>query len=90
MDPHYPPFNLVIRTSTAWIPEFKRMDASNRVPNFTILWLPNDHTARTTKGQPYPINYQAGNDLALGLTVEAISHSKVLADSAIFVEEGDS
>jgi hypothetical protein len=73
-----------------WIPEFKRLDAANQVPNLTILWLPNDHTAGTTKGQPYPANYQADNDLALGLMVEAISHSKVWADSAIFVEEDDS
>jgi hypothetical protein len=73
-----------------WIPEFKRLDAANQVPNLTILWLPNDHTAGTTKGQPYPINYQADNDLALGRMVEAISHSKVWAESAIFVEEDDS
>jgi YVTN family beta-propeller protein len=93
MDPHYPPFNLVIPDQYRmdyWIPEFKRLDAANQVPNFTILWLPNDHTAGTTKGQPYPANYQADNDLALGLMVEAISHSKVWADSAIFVEEDDS
>jgi sugar lactone lactonase YvrE len=93
MDPHYPPFNLVIPDQYRmdyWIPEFKRLDAVNQVPNFTILWLPNDHTAGTTKGQPYPANYQADNDLALGLMVEAISHSKVWANSAIFVEEDDS
>ena len=70
-----------------WIPEFQRLDAANQVPNLTILWLPNDHTAGTTKGQPFPINYQADNDLALGRLVEAISHSKVWAQSAIFVEE---
>jgi YVTN family beta-propeller protein len=93
MDPHYPPFNLVIPDQYRmdyWIPEFKRLDAADRVPNLTILWLPNDHTAGTTKGQPYPVNYQADNDLALGRMVDAISHSKVWADSAIFVEEDDS
>jgi hypothetical protein len=93
MDPHYPPFNLTIPDQYRmdyWIPEFQRQDAANQVPNLTILWLPNDHTAGTTKGQPYPINYQADNDLALGRMVEAISHSKVWAQSAIFVEEDDS
>ena len=93
MDPHYPPFNLTIPDQYRmdyWIPEFQRLDAANQVPNLTILWLPNDHTAGTTKGQPYPINYQADNDLALGRMVEAISHSKIWAQSAIFVEEDDS
>jgi YVTN family beta-propeller protein len=93
MDPHYPPFNLIIPDQYRmdyWIPEFQRLDAANQVPNLTILWLPDDHTAGTTKGQPYPINYQADNDLALGRMVEAISHSKIWAQSAIFVEEDDS
>ena len=93
MDPHYPPFNLTIPDQYRmdyWIPEFQRQDAANQVPNLTILWLPDDHTAGTTKGQPYPINYQADNDLALGRMVEAISHSKIWAQSAIFVEEDDS
>jgi YVTN family beta-propeller protein len=93
MDPHYPPFNLLIPDQYRmdyWIPEFQRLDAANQVSNLTILWLPDDHGAGTTKGQPYPINYQADNDLALGRMVEAISHSKVWAQSAIFVEEDDS
>jgi len=93
MDPHYPPFNLIIPDqyrADYWIKEFQQLDTSNQVPNFTILWLPDDHTAGTTKGLPYPINYQADNDLALGRMVEAISHSKIWAQSAIFVEEDDS
>ena len=93
MDPHYPPFNLTIPDQYRvdyWIPEFQRLDAANQVPNLMIIWLPDDHTAGTTKGQPYPINYQADNDLALGRMVEAISHSKVWPQSAIFVEEDDS
>ena len=93
MDPHYPPFNLTIPDQYRvdyWIPEFQHLDAANRVPNFTILWLPDDHTAGTKEGLPYPINYEADNDLALGRMVEAISHSKVWGQSAIFVEEDDS
>jgi YVTN family beta-propeller protein len=93
MDPHYPPFNLTIPDQYRmdyWIPEFQRQDAANQVPDLTILWLPDDHTAGTVKGQPYPNNYQADNDLALGRMVETISHGKVWAQSAIFVEEDDS
>lgn len=93
MDPHFPPFNLEIPDQYRidyWIKEFKRMDAANEVPNLTILWLPDDHTAGTSKGHPYPLNYQADNDLALGRMIEAISHSKVWDKSAVFVEEDDS
>jgi YVTN family beta-propeller protein len=93
MDPHFPPFNLDIPDqyrADYWIKDFKRMDAANEVPNLTILWLPDDHTAGTSKGHPYPINYQADNDLALGRMIEAISHSKIWGKSAIFVEEDDS
>jgi YVTN family beta-propeller protein len=93
LDPHYPPFNLTIPDqyrADYWIPLFQQQDATHQVPNLTILWLPDDHTAGTKKGLPYPINYEADNDLALGRIVEAISHSKVWAQSAIFVEEDDS
>ncbi|GAA3753000.1 alkaline phosphatase family protein [Terriglobus aquaticus] len=93
MDPHFPPFNLDIPDqyrADYWIQQFKEMDAQNQVPNLTVLWLPDDHTAGTSKGHPYPINYQADNDLALGRMVDAISHSKVWGSSAIFVEEDDS
>jgi YVTN family beta-propeller protein len=93
MDPRYPPFNLDIPDQYRvdyWIQGFQKMDAANEIPNLTILWLPDDHTAGTSKGLPYPINYQADNDLALGRMVEAISHSKIWAQSAIFVEEDDS
>jgi YVTN family beta-propeller protein len=92
LDPHYPSFNLTIPDqyrADYWIPLFQRQDAAGEVPNLTILWLPNDHTAGTVNGMPYPINYEADNDLALGRIIEAISHSKVWRDSAIFVEEDD-
>ena len=93
IDPHYPPFDLLIPDqyrADYWIKDFKRLEAAGQVPNLTILWLPDDHTAGTTKNQPYPINYQADNDLALGRMVDVISHSSIWAQSAIFVEEDDS
>lgn len=93
MDPHYPPFNLDIPDQYRvdyWTKEFQRLNAANQVPNLTILWLPDDHTAGTSEGHPYPLNYQADNDLALGRMIDVISHSKIWAQSAIFVEEDDS
>jgi YVTN family beta-propeller protein len=93
MDPHFPPFNLDIPDQYRvdyWTKEFHRLVTANQVPNLTILWLPDDHTAGISKGHPYPINYQADNDLALGRMVDVISHSKIWTQSAIFVEEDDS
>lgn len=92
MDPHFPPFNLDIPDQYRvdyWAGDFQRMDAAGQVPNLTILWLPDDHTAGASKGHPYPINYQADNDLALGRMVDVISHSRIWSQSAIFVEEDD-
>jgi hypothetical protein len=93
MDPRYAPFNLTIPDQyrvDQWLPTFEKMVATNQVPNLMILWLPDDHTAGMSKGLPAPINYQADNDLALGRIVDAVSHSAVWPQSAIFVEEDDS
>lgn len=92
LDPRYPAFNLTITDQYRmdyWIPTFQKQVETDQVPNLTILWLPNDHTNGTSKGFPYPINYQADNDLALGRMVDAISHSKIWSQSAIFIEEDD-
>jgi YVTN family beta-propeller protein len=93
LDPHYPSFNLGIPDqyrADIYIPQLQAQDAANAVPNLTILWLPDDHTAGTSTGLPLPNNYQADNDLALGRMVEAISATKTWGSSAIFVEEDDS
>ncbi|HEV7452243.1 MAG TPA: alkaline phosphatase family protein, partial [Pseudonocardiaceae bacterium] len=51
--------------------------------------LPNDHNAGTTPGAPTPRAYTADNDWALGQLVDAVSHSKYWANTAIFVTEDD-
>ncbi len=53
------------------------------------MWLPNDHTAGTRPGRLTPAAYIATNDYAVGLIVDAISHSKVWPSSAIFITEDD-
>ncbi len=93
LDPHYPSFNLGIPDqyrADYYIPILQAQDAANAVPNLTIIWLPDDHTAGTSSGLPLPNNYQADNDLALGRMVEAISNTKAWPSTAIFVEEDDS
>jgi DNA-binding beta-propeller fold protein YncE len=72
-----------------WLDEFAQFDAAGKVPQLSILRLPNDHTAGTKAGSPTPRAMMADNDLALGRIVEAVSNSSVWKDSAIFVLEDD-
>jgi len=59
------------------------------LPAFTLLRLPNDHTAGTRPGFPTPAASVADNDLAVGRVVEALSHSAYWDDTAIFILEDD-
>jgi len=73
-----------------WLDEFHAYEANGRLPQLSIIRLPNDHTAGTRVGSPTPRAMVADNDLALGRLVEAISGSSVYwKDSAIFVVEDD-
>ena len=60
-----------------------------QLPAFTLLRLPNDHTAGTRLGFPTPAASVADNDLAVGRVAEALSHSPYWDDTAIFVLEDD-
>ncbi|PYX85147.1 MAG: hypothetical protein DMG68_18635 [Acidobacteria bacterium] len=59
------------------------------LPNFVLLYLPDDHTGGTRPGGPKPAASVADNDLALGRVVEAVSRSPYWDDTAIFVLEDD-
>jgi hypothetical protein len=62
---------------------------SKELPQFTLLYLPDDHTGGTRPGKPTPQASVADNDLALGRVVDAVSHSPYWDDTAIFVLEDD-
>ena len=64
-------------------------DPNKRLPNFTVMHLGNDHTQGTKPGQRTPEAMVADNDYALGQLVEAVSHSRYWANTAIFVIEDD-
>jgi hypothetical protein len=91
-NPNYPGWNMnipdVVRADV-FIREFKSLDASGKVPNFSFIYLPQDHASGRSPGMPTPNSHLADNDLALGRVVEAISKSKVWGKSAIFVMEDD-
>jgi DNA-binding beta-propeller fold protein YncE len=66
-----------------------RKQGRDTMPQFILLYLPDDHTGGVKKGYPTPSASVADNDLALGRVVEALSHSDYWNDTAIFVIEDD-
>jgi YVTN family beta-propeller protein len=87
-DHDYPRFDLEIPDQyryDIWKEEFEREEKAGAVPDLTLIWLPDDHTG----GAPDPVAQAADNDLAMGKMIEAISHSKVWKESAIFGVEDD-
>jgi hypothetical protein len=79
----------------AWLKEFKKFAAEraagtgDRLPNLSVMHLPNDHTDGVIAHKPTPQFYVADNDYALGLLVEAVSNSPYWKDTAIAVVEDD-
>jgi DNA-binding beta-propeller fold protein YncE len=67
----------------------KARGTPKELPQFTLLYLPDDHTGGTRPGKPTPQASVADNDLALGRVVDAVSHSPYWDDTAIFVLEDD-
>jgi YVTN family beta-propeller protein len=71
-----------------WRREFNVFVQHNDLPALEIMWLPNDHTAADPTFLS-PDSYVAQNDRALGLLVDAVSHSRYWASTAIFVTQDD-
>jgi phospholipase C len=91
-DPHYPGWNLDLTDldrEREWEREFQGFVRAGSVPQFEFVWLPNDHTAASRPGKRTPSAYVAQNDYALGLMVQALSHSKVWPSTVLFAIEDD-
>ncbi|MBP0727091.1 hypothetical protein J5Y03_18180 [Bacillus sp. RG28] len=69
--------------------KFNEYVKNNDLPQFTTIYLPDDHTSGITKGYPTPQAMVADNDQAVGKIVDTISHSPYWKDSAIFITEDD-
>jgi YVTN family beta-propeller protein len=72
-----------------WQREFAGYVAAGTLPTVEFVRLPNDHTAATAPGYPTAQSYVLDNDMALGVLVDTVSHSKYWPDTAIFVTEDD-
>jgi hypothetical protein len=62
---------------------------ANRLPNFIVMSMPEDHTRGTSPGAFTPVAMVASNDLALGQIVDRVTHSRYWPETAIFVIEDD-
>jgi hypothetical protein len=69
---------------------FQAQLASNAVPAFNYLTLPEDHTQGIAPGLDTPRALVAQNDYGLGQIVDLISHSSIWGQTAIFSVEDDS
>ncbi len=98
-DPHFPGFQLRYPDqlrADEFLNEFSAFTRARRegrtsaeLPQFVMLYLPQDHTFGAYPGAPTPEAAVADNDLALGRVVDAVSHSAYWDDTAIFVLEDD-
>ena len=66
-----------------------REAGKEKMPQFILLRLPNDHTAGLSKNKPRPAASVADNDLAIGRVVDAVSHSPYWDDTAFLILEDD-
>jgi DNA-binding beta-propeller fold protein YncE len=73
-----------------YLAELKKFEADGKLPELTIMLLPNDHTTGTKPLFPTPRAAVADNDLALGRIVEGLSHSPSWKETLILVIEDDS
>ncbi len=92
IDPHYAGWDLDysdLGRAREWRREFDAFVQAGDLPQFEFIWLPNDHTSGSRAGKLTPRSYIAQNDDALGQMVDALSHSKVWKQSAMFVIEDD-
>jgi phospholipase C len=79
-----------------FLAEFDEYDAAydspnpqDRLPNFIVMSLPENHTKGAQPGVPTPRAAVASNDLALGMILERVSHSRYWKEMALFTAEDD-
>ncbi|HZQ56097.1 MAG TPA: bifunctional YncE family protein/alkaline phosphatase family protein [Bryobacteraceae bacterium] len=78
-----------VKRAQEFIREWKEFDAKAQAPQLSVLRMGNDHTEGTRSGALTPFSYNADNDYAVGMLVDAVSHSKLWPSTAIFIIEDD-
>lgn len=73
----------------AFLNALSEYEQQGNLPEFIIIYLPNDHTNGYSQNVPTPRAYVADNDLATGRVVDALSRSSFWKDMAVFINEDD-
>ena len=102
LDRNYPGYNFNIsdqRRAKEFIKDFDRMEKENRVPQFVVIYQPNDHTGKVQAPNlnefTSPLQQVADGDVALGMVMEHLMRSPIYYNaktgegSAIFVTYDD-
>jgi hypothetical protein len=88
----YTPWDLTVRDTVRfrqWKNDFDSLLAADAVPQLTTLRFGNDHTEGLRLNRPTPFAHVADNDLAVGLFVDYLSHSRIWKNSLILIVEDD-
>lgn len=88
----YPGWNRDILDTTRaklFINWAKKRLKENKFPDFTYIWLPDDHTAGLAPCYYTPQYYVANNDQATGKILSFLSRSKIWKNTLVFLTEDD-
>ena len=91
IDLNYPGWNLRIRDvrrAKEFIRDYSALEQQNAVPEFTYVWLPDDHGGFGPDIPPLPEEVADG-DRALGMIVDFLSHQPTWSSTAIFITPDD-
>ncbi|OQP54285.1 hypothetical protein A4H97_22635 [Niastella yeongjuensis] len=91
-DLRFPGWNLNIPDqirADVFIKALQEYEAAGSLPEFIVIYLPNDHTSGYSETVPTPRAYVTDNDWATGRVVEALSKSSFWKDMAVFINEDD-
>jgi YVTN family beta-propeller protein len=92
VDLNYPGWNLRIRDvrrAKEFIRDYTVLETQNAAPDFTYVWLPDDHGGAGPDVPPLPEEVADG-DRALGMIVDFLSHQPEWSSTAIFITPDDS
>jgi YVTN family beta-propeller protein len=90
--PFYTPWDLTVRDTVRfrqWKRDFDSLLVADALPQFNSLRFGNDHTEGLSLNRPTPFAHVADNDLAVGMFVDYLSHSRVWKNSLVVIVEDD-
>jgi YVTN family beta-propeller protein len=73
----------------AFITALSEYEKAGSLPEFIVIYMPNDHTNGHSTANPTPRAYVADNDLATGRVVDALSKSSFWKGMVVFINEDD-